>query len=104
MAARAGSTVWRDSESAAMTGFVLELYRFLRGQLNDFSYSKERAGQAGSAARKDSPNTKWSKAVGSGLAQPSPEADEACWLPVRHLGSREGTCLGIRRLPFMFQF
>lgn len=53
MAARVGRTVWRSSGSAAMTGFVLEPYNFLLGQLNDFLYPKERTGQAGSGARKD---------------------------------------------------
>lgn len=32
-------------------GFVLEPYSLLWGQLNNFSYPKERAGQAGGVAR-----------------------------------------------------
>lgn len=52
MAARAGSVVGRPSGSAAMTGLFLELCDFLPGQLNGFSYPKERAGQAEGSARK----------------------------------------------------
>lgn len=86
MAARAGSTGLTSSGSATMTGFVLEPDNCLQGQQNDFFYPKKRAGQAGDCARKKSPITKWSGAVGSGLAQPSPEADQARLLPACHLG------------------
>ena len=87
MAARADSTVLRSSGSAPMTGSVRELYNCLRGQLNDSLCPKERAGQAGGGARKDPcTQAKWSEAVGSGLAQPRPEARR---LPLPHLGCRK---------------
>lgn len=79
MAPRTGSPVPTSSGSAAITGFVLELDNCLQGQQNDFLHPEERASQAGDGARKNPwTQTKWSEAIGSGLAQLSPEAD--CWV------------------------
>lgn len=76
MAARTGSIVWRPSGSAAMTCLILKLCDFLPGQLNDFPYTKERAGQAGEVPEK-APEHRQSgaKLQGVGPAQPRPEAD-----------------------------
>lgn len=54
--------------------------------------------------QKRSQNTMWSKAVGSGLAQSSPEADEAPGCQLTIWDAWKGACLGSRRLQFMFQF